>query len=213
MIVLARERFEGLLGGLYRRNESYLMISAIIFLVSLLIGYAFAGMLEPILGSVLGDLKRQISQGELKLTTLSLFVNNFKVAFIIYAGGIVLGVITVIYLFINGAIIGYTAAQFSIGDFIIYTAPHGVFEIAALILAAAGGLRLANVVLNLIKGLLHVQSDFSITNQVKYLIEVNQDDFKDSLALMGIAVVLLFIAAFIEANLTIIWANYMKTVI
>jgi stage II sporulation protein M len=210
---MARERFEGLLGGLYRRNESYLLISAMIFIVSLLLGYAFAGMLEPVLGSVLGDLKRRISQGELKLTTLSIFANNLKVAFIIYAGGIILGAITVIYLFVNGAIIGYTAAQFSIGDFIIYTAPHGVFEMLGLIIAAAGGFRLANVVLNLMRGLLHLQTDFSMTSQVKYLLEVNQDDFKDSLALFGIAVILLLIAAFIEANLTIIWANYMKTIL
>jgi stage II sporulation protein M len=210
---MARERFEGLFGGLYRRNESYLMISAMIFIISLLIGYAFAGVLEPILSSVLGDLKRRISQGELKLTTLSLFANNFKVAIIIYAGGLVLGVVTAIYLFVNGAIIGYTAAQFSIGDFIIYTAPHGVFEIVGIILAAAAGFRLANVVLNLLRGLLHLQSDFSMINQIKYLLEINEDDFKDSLALMGIAIVLLFIAAFIEANLTITWANYMKTVI
>jgi len=210
---MARERFEGLLGGLYRRNESYLLISAMIFIVSILLGYAFAGMLEPILGSVLGDLKRRISQGELKLTTLSIFANNLKVAFIIYAGGIILGVITVIYLFVNGAIIGYTAAQFSIGDFIIYTAPHGVFEMVGIIIAAAGGFRLANVVLNLMRGLLHLQTDFSITTQVKYLLEVNLDDFKDSLVLFGIAVILLLIAAFIEANLTIIWANYMKTIL
>ena len=210
---MARERFEGLLGGLYRRNESYLLISAMIFIVSILLGYAFAGMLEPILGSVLGDLKRRISQGELKLTTLSIFANNLKVAFIIYAGGIILGVITVIYLFVNGAIIGYTAAQFSIGDFIIYTAPHGVFEMVGIIIAAAGGFRLANVVLNLMRGLLHLQTDFSITSQVKYLLEVNLDDFKDSLVLFGIAVILLLIAAFIEANLTIIWANYMKTIL
>jgi uncharacterized membrane protein SpoIIM required for sporulation len=184
-----------------------------IFIVSILLGYAFAGMLEPILGSVLGDLKRRISQGELKLTTLSIFANNLKVAFIIYAGGIILGVITVIYLFVNGAIIGYTAAQFSIGDFIIYTAPHGVFEMVGIIIAAAGGFRLANVVLNLMRGLLHLQTDFSITSQVKYLLEVNLDDFKDSLVLFGIAVILLLIAAFIEANLTIIWANYMKTIL
>ena len=210
---MARERFEGLLGGLYRRNESYLLISAMIFIVSILLGYAFAGMLEPILGSVLGDLKRRISQGELKLTTLSIFANNLKVAFIIYAGGIILGVITVIYLFVNGAIIGYTAAQFSIGDFIIYTAPHGVFEMVGIIIAAAGGFRLANVVLNLMRGLLHLQTDFSIISQVKYLLEVNLDDFKDSLVLFGIAVILLLIAAFIEANLTIIWANYMKTIL
>jgi len=210
---MAREKFEGLLGGLYRRNESYLIISAVIFIVSLLIGYAFAGMLEPILGSVLGDLKRRISQGELKLTTLSIFANNLKVAFIIYAGGVILGIITVIYLFVNGAIIGYTAAQFPIGDFIIYTAPHGIFEMLGIIIAAAGGFRLANIVVNLLRGLLHLQTDFSITSQVKYLLEVNQDDFKDSLVLFGIAVILLLIAAFIEANLTVSWANYMKTIL
>jgi uncharacterized membrane protein SpoIIM required for sporulation len=82
-----------------------------------------------------------------------------------------------------------------------------------IIIAAAGGFRLANVVLNLMRGLLHLQTDFSITSQVKYLLEVNLDDFKDSLVLFGIAVILLLIAAFIEANLTIIWANYMKTIL
>ncbi|MCC7551012.1 MAG: stage II sporulation protein M [Methanobacterium sp.] len=210
---MAKERYEGLLGGLYRRNETFLILSTVIFLVSLFVGYAFAGLLDPILKSVLGNFKRRLVQGELQLTTLSLFANNLKVALMIYGGGIFLGVVTAYYLISNGIFIGYTAAQFDIGDFIVYTLPHGVFEIIGIIIAGAAGFRLAHVILNFLRGVLKLQSDFSVTNQLKYLFEANQDELKDSLTLLGIAIILIIIAAFIEANLTLAWVQYMKGVV
>ena len=209
---MAKEKYDGLISGIYSRNETYFMLSAMIFIASLFIGYAFAGLLEPILASMLGDFKRRLSQGELQLTTLSIFTNNLKVILMIYAGGIIVGAFTAFYLITNGIFIGYTAAQFNLGDFIIYTIPHGVFEILGIIIAGAAGFKLGHIVFKLIKGMLHIQSDFSVTNQIKYLFESNWDDFKDTLLLMGIAIVLIIIAAVIEANLTLSWANYMKGV-
>lgn len=209
---MAKEKYEGLIGGLYNRNETFFMLSAMIFIASLFIGYAFAGMLEPLLGNMLGDFKRRMTQGELQLTTLSLFANNLKVALLIYGGGLIFGLITAFYLISNGVFIGYTAAQFQLGDFIIYTIPHGIFELLGIIIAGAAGFKLGSIVLNILKGVLKLQSDFSMTNQLKYLLEVNLDDFKDTLILMGIAVALIFIAAIIEANFTLSWASYMKGV-
>lgn len=209
---MAKEKYEGLIGGLYNRNETFFMLSAMIFIASLFIGYAFAGMLEPLLGNMLGDFKRRLTQGELQITTFSLFANNLKVALLIYGGGLIFGLVTAFYLISNGVFIGYTAAQFQLGDFIIYTIPHGIFELLGIIIAGAAGFKLGSIVLNILKGLLKLQSDFSMTNQLKYLLEVNLDDFKDTLILMGIAVALIFIAAIIEANFTLSWASYMKGV-
>ena len=39
------------------------------------------------------------------------------------------------------------------------------------------------------------------------------DEFWESIKLLVIAIVFLLIAAFIEANLSIAWANYIKTAI
>lgn len=209
---MAKEKYEGLISGLYNRNETFFMLSAMVFIASLFIGYAFAGMLEPLLGNMLGDFKRRLTQGELQLTTFSLFANNLKVALLIYGGGLIFGLITAFYLISNGVFIGYTAAQFQLGDFIIYTIPHGIFELLGIIIAGAAGFKLGSIVLNILKGVLKLQSDFSMTNQLKYLLEVNLDDFKDTLIMMGIAVALIFIAAIIEANFTLSWASYMKGV-
>ncbi len=209
---MAKEKYEGLISGLYNRNETYFILSAMMFIASIFIGYAFAGMLEPILGKMLGDFKRRLVQGELQLTTFSLFANNLKVALLLYGGGLLFGLVTAFYLISNGVFIGYTAAQFQLGDFIIYTLPHGVFEVLGIIIAGAAGFKLGSIVINILKGLLKLQSDFSMSNQVKYLLEANWDDLKDTLIMMGIAVVLILIAAIIEANFTITWASYMKGV-
>jgi len=209
---MAKEKYEGLISGLYNRNETYFILSAMMFIASIFIGYAFAGMLEPILGKMLGDFKRRLVQGELQLTTFSLFANNLKVALLLYGGGLIFGLVTAFYLISNGVFIGYTAAQFQLGDFIIYTLPHGVFEVLGIIIAGAAGFKLGSIVINILKGLLKLQSDFSMSNQVKYLLEANWDDLKDTLIMMGIAVALILIAAIIEANFTIAWASYMKGV-
>ncbi|HMK54890.1 MAG TPA: stage II sporulation protein M [Methanobacteriaceae archaeon] len=207
---MAKERYEGTIGGLYRRNETFLVMSAVTFLSSLLIGYALAGLLEQIMGVALSTMKRQISQGELKLTTLSIFMNNFKVALILYGGGVIFGVVTAFFLIFNGLFIGYAASQFPIGDFLVYTIPHGIFEVTGIILAGAAGFRLGNGILDIVKGLRHVQSEISLKNQLLYLWDVHVDEFKDSLLLFGIAIILILIGAVIEANFTVAWGNYIK---
>jgi stage II sporulation protein M len=202
-----KERDSGL-WGIFTRNQYFLLLSTILFLSSLFIGYAFSGFLDQFLDAMLNDFKRRISQGELKITTLSLFANNIKIALLIYAGGIFLGVGTVIYLLLNGLFIGYTAAQFPLGTFIIFTIPHGILEILGILIAGTAGFRLANIVFNIMSEITHLQSDFSISSQIKYIFESKKSDFKDSLMLIAIAAVLIFIAAVIEANFTISWGHY-----
>lgn len=209
---MARERYESFIGGLYRRNERFLILSTVIFFSSMFIGYALSWLLEGIMGAVLDNMKREVSQGELQLTTLSIFMNNFKVALIIYGGGLIFGIITALFLFYNGIFIGYAASQYPLVDFIVYTIPHGIFEVIGIIVAGAAGFKLAGVIFDLVKGLRKIQPEMSRTNQFTYLLNVYYDDFKESLVLFTIAIVLLLVASFIEANLTLTWVGYVKGV-
>ena len=211
--MLKKEKYDGFLGGLYKRNETFLMISTVILLISIFLGYALAGFLSPVLGVIFGDFKNRVVQGQIQLTTLSLFANNFKVALFIYVGGLLFGSVSVIYLIINGLFIGYAGTQFPLGDYILYTIPHGIPELIGIIISGAAGFRLASCVYNIFQGLTHMRSDISRTNQFKYILELNSDEFWESLKPMVIAVIFLIIAAFIEANLSIAWGNYIKSVL
>lgn len=199
--------------GIYKRNESLLIISAVIFFGSLLFGYFLAGFVDQFLASSLRSFKDSISKGQIKLTTISIFMNNIKIAFLLYGGGIFIGISTIIMLAYNGLFIGYVASKFNIGDFILFTLPHGIFELSGIVIAGAAGLRLASTVINIIRDLLGMKRYMSISGQIRDVLHANYFEFKDSLILFLIAAVLIFIAAIIEANFTVAWGNYIKSII
>jgi stage II sporulation protein M len=205
---MKRDKNSGFFGGLYDRNENLLLLSAAIFLVSVLIGYFLSGTLDVYLAGVWEALKKSVSEGQLQLTTVSIFANNLRIVLLVYAGGIPLGAVTAYELFVQGLFIGYVASKNQLGNFLIFTLPHGIIEILGVIISGTAGFRLAHGILNILKGALKIKQDISIKNQLEYLLESNMDEFKDSLTLFVIAVVLILIAAFIEANLTLPWGRY-----
>jgi stage II sporulation protein M len=208
--MLKKENYDGFFGGLYKRNEIYLLFSTVIFLISVLLGYALAGILSPFLAGLFGNLKNSVVQGQLQLQTLPIFLKNLDIILFIYIGGVVFGLGTAIYLAFNGLFIGYTATQYPLGNYILFNIPHGIPELVAIIISGAAGFRLASCVYHIFNGLTHMRADISQTNQFKYIIEMNMDEFWESVTLMVIAIIFLLIASFIEANLSIAWANYIK---
>ena len=211
--MLKKEKYDGFFGGLYKRNEIYLLLSTAILLISVLLGYAFAGFLSPFLAGMLSSLKNNAVQGQIQLQTLPIFEKNLDIILIIYIGGILFGVGTAIYLIFNGIFNGYAATQFPLGNYILYNIPYGIPEFVGIIISGAAGFRLASCIYHIFNGLTHMRSDISQTNQFRYIIEMNMDEFWESIKLLVIAIVFLLIAAFIEANLSIAWANYIKTAI
>jgi uncharacterized membrane protein SpoIIM required for sporulation len=208
--MLKKEKYDGFFGGLYRRNEIYLLLSTAILLISVLLGYAFAGLLSPFFAGMLGGLKNNAVQGQIQLQTLPIFEKNLDIILIIYIGGVLFGVGTAIYLIFNGIFNGYAATQFPLGNYILYNIPYGIPELIGIIISGAAGFRLASCIYHIFNGLTHMRSDISQTNQFKYIIEMNMDEFWESVKLMVIAIVFLLIAAFLEANLSVAWANYIK---
>ena len=211
--MLKKEKYDGFFGGLYRRNEIYLLLSTAILIISALLGYAFAGFLSQFFTGIFGNLKNSAVQGQIQLQTLPIFGKNLDIALIIYIGGVLFGVGTAIYLIFNGIFVGYTATQFPLGNYILYNIPYGIPELIGIILSGAAGFRLASCVYHIFNGLTHMRSDISQTNQFRYIIEMNMDEFWESVKLMVLAIVFIFIAALIEANISIAWANYIKLAI
>ncbi len=207
------EEFHGFFWGLYKRNELLLIISAAIFIGSMFIGYFLSGFLDQILASTLRSFKDSISKGQIQLTTVSIFTNNLMIALKIYGVGLFFGVFTIIILATQGLFIGYVASKFNIGDFIIYTAPHGIFELSGIIIAGTAGLRLASSIINIIRDILEMRRYMPVGAQLKKILDMNYPEFKESLVLFAISALLILIGAFIEANFTIPWGNFIKGII
>ncbi len=197
--------------GLYHRNKNLLIISLSIYFISLVAGILLALFASSPVNNFIDNLVKTDRQflSQNGFTTISIFSHNIVSLIITFIGGIT-GIITVGLLFINGFIygsfLGYVTSNPTFGGqassigslspakFIIYTLPHGIFEISGFIIAGAAGLRLTSIIINLIK------RDEDLTYY--------KNDLKDSVSLFAIAAVLTFIAAIIETNLSISIGNY-----
>jgi uncharacterized membrane protein SpoIIM required for sporulation len=78
-------------------------------------------------------------------------MNNIGIAFQCYATGILLGVGSVYFIAMNGAfggaIAGYVASAGFGGTFFSFIATHSAFELTAIVLSGAAGLRIGRAVL------------------------------------------------------------------
>jgi uncharacterized membrane protein SpoIIM required for sporulation len=91
----------------------------------------------------------EVNQAVLGSPTLSAYImtNNIRLAFLAFAGGVTLGVLTVYLLVFNGLMLGgmaslYVNAGFG-RDFWATIAPHGIIELTAVQIAAGAGLLIA----------------------------------------------------------------------
>ena len=91
--------------GLLGRNEIFLWASVLLFFGPMVISYLFAGFLDPILAPLLANFQQRVSDGTLKLETLSLFINNATVATYLYIGGILVGGVNPLFFVSNGVVI------------------------------------------------------------------------------------------------------------
>jgi stage II sporulation protein M len=205
-------RYLNYLSGLLGRNKNLLIVSLSIYfgslVIGLIIGYFYTAPIKNFL-NVLVKTDRQFL-GKNGLSTVPIFLHNLQSIFITFAGGII-GIITGLTLFFNGFIYGSFLGYFasnnhtiggqvsSVGlltpaKFIIYTLPHGIFEISGFIIAGAAGFRLTMTVVKLLGRDANLRDHYP--------------DLKDALALFAIAVVLTFIAAIIEANFSLSIGSY-----
>lgn len=205
-----KEKYEGTLSYIIRNNETFLLASTFLFLISLFGGYLFSGSIGDLIRPLMDEFRRSVAEGEIKLSTASIFIHNLQAALLIYGGGLLLGVFTALFLIVNGLFIGFFASQVPLDDFVFLTLPHGIFEIPGLIIAGAAGFRLASFIYHFFSDLLTESWYGSFTERVVHFLGRNQDELVESLLLLGVGVVFLVVAAFVEANLTLGIYSYIK---
>lgn len=187
--------------GYVSRMKYYVILSFIIFIIFLILGYFFAGTFQSIVLPSVQGLNEGVQQGTVTLETISLFTNNFTVAMNMVLGGLYFSTMSVYLLIFNALVIGYVACTTDLVYFLSFTLPHGIIELSAIILAGGAGFRITHAIFILISGIKIKQE-----NRSDIFVEHAETCFKmllDVIILIVVIAILLIIAAYIEANLTI----------
>ena len=200
----------------FANNMFILLFLILVFIIPLIAAYYYPDSFASVLQPMIQQFEQNIADGTVTLATDSLFVNNFTVALILYAGGALLGIMGITVLAMNGLFLGFFAAQMDLTSYIALTLPHGIFEIPAIIIATTGGFVLLSFILHFIWNLRSPDysyldifdpyfSDVKITFKQRCYasFKMNQNKIKESFIFLCLAVILLIIAAFIEANITV----------
>jgi stage II sporulation protein M len=126
-----------------------------------------------------------------KLAT-AIFLNNSLKTLLVIVSGPLLGIVPILFLFINGAILGavvpLAVQSRGLWSSLLTILPHGIFELAAIFLGTSIGLRLGSHTLRLLFG----KADTTLLAEVGYGLRL----------FITIIVPLLLIAALIEAFVT-----------
>lgn len=182
------------------------------------LGYLFAPYISAALNPMVDSFRDRVQSGDIKLTYDSIFFNNVYVGIMLYCGAIVFGLSTASILIINGLFIGYYATQIQLDSFLLLTLPHGIIEIPTIIITGASGFIMFKFLIEFFHDIINpkiskdqtqnINIKLGIKNRIINSTNGHADKITQSLSLLGLSVVLLLIAAFIEAYLTIPIANF-----
>lgn len=162
------------------RVTHYLIISGFILIAGFGAGFALSAA-EPAFGESLLKLFEDMIAGQIMddnppMLALQLFLNNLEACVVIFVGGALMGIISVMIIGFNGIIIGAVLeiVRKESGDLVLLAAivPHGIFELPAVIASGALGLMLGRAVRNEFTGGSEAASEAWILGKhfVRYII-------------------------------------------
>lgn len=188
------------LKGYFYRNKNYILFVIALFAISLIVGYVFRDLFMDYVMEAIRNMAENISSDTASMT-MSIFLNNLKVAIIIILMGLLFSIFSLMILFTNGVLIGFMFTIVPAPLILTYTIPHGIFEIPQLILTVVCALLVTKLEINLIRGVL--QRDKTFRGEL----ENSSTIIKDIILSFTIIVVLLVIAALIEGYVTPVIGN------
>ncbi|HOL16930.1 MAG TPA: stage II sporulation protein M [Bacillota bacterium] len=189
-------------GQVIRQNRSWLYMAIIIFLLSGIFFYAVTGTpIEPLdqLTSTqmeqLQELFSTILEQSPATGIMLLFMNNFLAVAQMLLLGAVAGIMPMLTLIFNGAMLGTAASQAADAGLpllpllLLGIAPHGIFELFAFFLCGALGLKFGyHCVASPLPGKTRLESFIYI--------------WKETLTVLPLVTILLMIAALVEILVT-----------
>ena len=164
---------------LYRESGPFVFVAFLLFGLPALAGYlvvlADPSVAEQLLPPRMTALvrsgrlwtDRMGEGGGAPLFASLIATNNLQVSILAFAGGMLLGTLTVYVLIVNGLLLGvvfaYTGAYGLAGRLAAFVSPHGYVELTIIFIAGGAGLRLAWAVLR--PGLLRRRDALAIAGQ------------------------------------------------
>ena len=202
----------------FTNNKYFLLVSVLIFIIPMILGYIYADKIASYIQPMVDTFEKNVEDGTVTLATDSIFINNLTVSVMLYALSALGAVLGIVILANNGMFIGFYGTRVPLDAYIILTLPHGIFEVPSIIIATTAGFTLLSFALHFIynilspdyshAGLTDSDGKLSVKGRISQSLNKNQHRIKESFILFCISVVLLIIAAFIEANLTLPLANW-----
>ncbi len=170
----------------------YVPVAALLLGVSTLAGYLL-GSAVPLESLPTAEQAGSNPFMPAELTTVTIAVNNLVAMFVMLLGAVSLGIVTVLSLVLNGlligAVVGLAVQQVEPIVVAALIVPHGIIEIPALLIVAAVGLRFARLTVRYLRGL---------EAQL-----VTERDFREAGWLVAVAAVMILVAAYVEATMTL----------
>lgn len=195
----------------FSENKLAICSSIAILFISLILGYFLEPYLHDFFNPVVEDLTQKVKTGVIQITFTDIFFNNIKIVFQMFIYGLMCCFSAVILTF-NGFFVGYYVA--TTGDLfttLMYIVPHGIFEFSSCILACASGFVLFDFLYKFLKTLIN-EEDVSIRHSLYNSYENSCDKLKQALIIFVISAILMAIAGFIEAYLTLPIANFVLSI-
>jgi len=163
-------------------------ISAVLFILGVVVGSEMP---------YIGDESQKFFQFENKCSNNVLFfyflTNNLRLVGLLISGSALFGAPSCLNLLANGIFVGSAIKSAILTDklleFILLTLPHGIFEIPAIIIAGAAGFKIPYEIIRYLAGR---------REQI-----LTKEDIKEYFTMALISIVLIIIAAWIEANITL----------
>ena len=203
----------------FLENKTAVYISIILLLGTLIAGYVLQPYLQSIFDPVVDKLTEDVKNGVITLTFQTIFTNNILIVFRMFVLGIFFCFSGVILAY-NGFFVGYyIASSQNLFRVLLYIIPHGIFEFSSCIIATASGFVLFHFLFRLVYNIakpdfdyIELEDNLTFKDKLVYSLEKNYDKLKQSLVLLGVAVILMAIAGVIEVYLTVPIANFILSI-
>lgn len=141
----------------YRQGWPFVLAAFLLFAIPAVVGFGVVRTDPPLAELILpAQMTRGVREGRLwtEMSPASrpyfasmIATNNIQVSLLAFAGGILLGTLTVYAMVLNGllfgAVIGYTSLYGLHGDLLAFVSPHGYLELTVIFIAGGGGLKMA----------------------------------------------------------------------
>lgn len=125
--------------------KNYIWFSCILFFCLAIIGFLFPIFFQQQIFSVIRDLLAQTEGLDVWSMIRFIFINNLKSSFFAIFCGVFFGIIPAAVSIVNGYVLGFVANKTiaTEGYLVLWRLfPHGIFELPAVLISVAIGLRL-----------------------------------------------------------------------